>query len=505
MFPLNIDIKERICQAAFSYDIHQTEPTTTPYQFSLLAFALTHVDSEWRRVALKYAWHTIYINEPATEQVLEDIQATHGRYTRKLCIHVKFKSILSHYRRYSLTHENTDFQPFCSLSLWPQLSELEINYTHKCAFPGLASYLEPRIGNIRKLTIRGRVPIDMRRGALFLSSEYLEEIRIEALPKNDDSLSTVSSHDDPLLSLPISEHITSLSLTTLIDIRIIRLVLATTRGRLNKLELSGMCPAQLATVGISRLAQEIHSDKPRLWTRLRVLRLRLCMQQGDSESVQINMNASEFPQLESLHISDCFPEKSASDHPSRISYEQTFTKAWPQLTDLHLPAFSNLDARAVAQCIPGLVRLCVQSVCPLGAEHQISVLGILHLLTGLSRLTSVIISPFHLKSRSFADSEQARCVNTDAPFLDFGLIHKDHPLRVLDIPGIRLTEHQLHAIRQRCPHIADLCADMPSDNQPISPSVLWSVARQETQRFYNSCIAGSNYRNIAQVLNFWQT
>ncbi|KAJ1837068.1 hypothetical protein LPJ57_011547, partial [Coemansia sp. RSA 486] len=123
--------------------------------------------------------------------------------------------------------------------------------------------------NIRKLTIRGRVPIDMRRGALFLSSEYLEEIRIEALPKNDDSLSTVSSHDDPLLSLPISENITSLSLTTLIDIRIIRLVLATTRGRLNKLELSGMCPAQLATVGISRLAQEIHSDKPRLWTRLR--------------------------------------------------------------------------------------------------------------------------------------------------------------------------------------------------------------------------------------------
>ncbi|KAJ1648507.1 hypothetical protein LPJ64_000205 [Coemansia asiatica] len=521
VLPLNIDIKERICRAAFSNNIRIAESSKKPYQFSLLAFTFTHVDSEWRHVALKYAWHTVYVDEPAIERVLEEIQAIHGRYTRKLCIDVKFKSIVSHYRRYSLTHENADLQPFCSLSLWPQLSELEINYLHKCAFPGLASYLEPRMGTIQKLTIRGRVPIDMRRGALFLRSEYLEEIRIDALPKSDDSLSTISSHNDPLLTMSISEHITSLSLTTLIDIRIIRSVLLTARSRLSRLELSGLCPAQLATVRISHLGQDIHSsNSPRLWVRLRMLRLRLSMRQSDDdEPVQLNIDASEFPQLLSLHISDCFADKTASEYPSMVSYEQTFSKTWPQLADLHLPALSDSDAHAISQCMPELVGLSVCSACLFSAGHQISALGIWHLLTDLSRLISVVIivSPAHNQSGSAANSEHSKFIIAraeNAPFLslNFGLIRKDHPLRVLDIPKIRLTEHQAHAIRQQCLRISEFNADVTNkkENQNASPSAsaLWSVAHQEGQHLFNNCIASSSsFKSIivAQTLSFWQT
>ncbi|KAJ1817228.1 hypothetical protein LPJ75_001782 [Coemansia sp. RSA 2598] len=347
----------------------------------------------------------------------------------------------------------------------------------------------------------------MRRGALFLRSQRLEEIRIKALPKNDDSLSTVSSHNDPLLSLPISEHITSLSLTTLVDIRIIRSVLATARGHLSRLELSGLCPAQLATVGISRLGQNIRGSAPSPWIRLRALRIRLCMLQGDDAPVQINIVASEFPQLASLRISDCFPDRAASEYPSGISYKQTFSKTWPLLADLHLPAMSNSDAQAIAQYVPGLARLSVHMACPLDAEHQISALGIWHLLTDLPRLFSVVVRPADGKiDPCSADSEQSKRVFADdSPLcLNFALIRKDHPLRVLDIPQIRMAEHQLLAIRQRCLRISELNAGATSDGQHASPSGLWSVAHQGSRLFYSSCIAGTGYRNITQALSFWQ-
>ncbi|KAJ2467686.1 hypothetical protein GGI02_003954, partial [Coemansia sp. RSA 2322] len=233
--PLNIDIKERICQAAHVYGVHQTKKSalsgqrSTSRQFSTLNFTLAKVDREWRRVALKYAWHTVYVDDCMTEGALETTRMAYGRYTRKLCVQIKFKGIASHYRRYSQTHENADFQPFCDLHLWLNLRELEIVYAHKCAFPGLAKYLEPRLGNIGVLTIKGRVPIDMRRSAMFLKSGRLLEVNFRSLPREDDSISTISDLNDPILAHQVSNTITSLSLSTLIDVRIVRSVLASTR------------------------------------------------------------------------------------------------------------------------------------------------------------------------------------------------------------------------------------------------------------------------------------
>ncbi|KAJ2791742.1 hypothetical protein H4R20_006826, partial [Coemansia guatemalensis] len=214
---LNVDIKERICQIASLHNIFHDECSTPtwagPKQFARVCVTLTHVDSSWRKVGIRHAWHTVYIDDRLAERVISDIRTLHGRHTRKLWIQVKFKSIASHYRRYVLTHENTDFQPFCDLLKWPRLSDLEIAYTHKCAFPGLAAYLAPRLGNIRRLTITGRVPIDMRRGALLMRSACLEEIHFCAIPREDDSLSSISSPSDPILSLPTAQKIQAITLT----------------------------------------------------------------------------------------------------------------------------------------------------------------------------------------------------------------------------------------------------------------------------------------------------
>ncbi|KAJ2315029.1 hypothetical protein IWW52_004136, partial [Coemansia sp. RSA 2704] len=176
---------------------------------------------EWRLAGMRHAWQTLYIDDLLASSSIIAIRLAHGAYTRKLWIQVRFQSIASHYRRYALTHENTDIQPFCDLALWPRLTDLEIVYAHKCAFPGLTSYLEPRLGRIRRLTVSGRVPIDMRRGALLLRSAFLEEIHFFALPREDDSLSSIASHSDPILSRPFANSVRELTLTALIDIRIV--------------------------------------------------------------------------------------------------------------------------------------------------------------------------------------------------------------------------------------------------------------------------------------------
>ncbi|KAJ2889617.1 hypothetical protein IWW38_004601, partial [Coemansia aciculifera] len=361
---LNIDVKELICQAAH---VHQQKSLSGPRswsrQFATLSHTLARVDSEWRLVARKYAWHTLYVDDSPTLCTLADIRATYGRYTRKLCIQIKFKGIALHYRQYSQANGNADFQPFCELSLWPKLRELEIIYAHKCAFPGLAKYLEPRLGSICILTIKGRVPIDMRRSAMFLKSSSLHEVNVRSLPRADDSVSTISHHNDPILTYRVAESITSISLSTLIDVRIIRSVLATTRLQLQRLELIGLHPAQLAAVGLSRLDQDIHNTalwrSP--WASLTLLCIKLCTHSDDGGVLRINMDADEFPRLACLTFLDCSPSIAATEHSLLFSYEQTLAKEWSNLRHLRVLALSNYDAHMLTQCAPQLLTIRVQS------------------------------------------------------------------------------------------------------------------------------------------------
>ncbi|KAJ2455268.1 hypothetical protein EV183_001004, partial [Coemansia sp. RSA 2336] len=249
---LNADIKERICQIAHDHDsIHIADTAFAaigPRHFSTLCLVLTHVDSEWRHVGLRYAWRTLFIDDELPGPTMTLIRKTYGRYTRKLWIQLKFQSIASHYRRYALTHENMDVRPFYDLLQWPSLLDLEIAYTHKCAFPGLAAYLQPRLGRVRRLTITGRVPIDMRRSALLMSSPWLEEIHFRALPREDDSLSSFFSHNDSTMYSKPAPNIQALTISSLIDIRVASAVLAKSKPHLQKLELLGMSCLQLANI-----------------------------------------------------------------------------------------------------------------------------------------------------------------------------------------------------------------------------------------------------------------
>ncbi|KAJ2188037.1 hypothetical protein EV181_002431, partial [Coemansia sp. RSA 532] len=316
---LNADIKERICQAAYALDARHAPDHTHPLprHFATSCIALTHTSSSWRHTALRYAWRTLYIDDTLSNSI-SSIRTARGFYTRKLWIHVQFRTLTTHYRRYASTHENTRVQPFCDIALWPQLDDVEIVYAHKCAFPGLAAYLEPRMGRVRRLTVSGRVPIDMRRSVVLLQSPNIEEIHFRAVPREDDSVSSISSHNDPVLSLSLAPSVSALTMTTLVDIRIVRSVLAKARGQLKRLELIGMTSEQLATVGV--FCQYNAQPSARVWTQLCALTVRLAVN-NDESLVCVHLAATEFPQLEALAIVDSPGSKAMPEHPIRMSYD----------------------------------------------------------------------------------------------------------------------------------------------------------------------------------------
>ncbi|KAJ1814317.1 hypothetical protein LPJ60_006074, partial [Coemansia sp. RSA 2675] len=334
---------------------------------------------------------------------------------------IKFKGIASHYRRYSQSLDSADFQPFSDLSLWPRLRELEIVYAHKCAFPGLAKYLEPRLGSICVLTIKGRVPIDMRRNAMFLKSSSLLEVNVRSLPRADDSVSTISHHNDPILTYRVAESITSISLSTLIDVRIIRSVLASTRLQLHRLELIGLRPAQLAAVGLSRLDQDIQHPAFRRspWTSLVSLSIKLCTHLEDSVVARINLDAGEFPRLAHLAITDCSPSIAATEHPLRFSYEQTFSREWPNLRCLRALALGDRDACLLSQCAPRLSIIRIQSVRIIEGRSLASACGLWHLLLSPQPLTSVTFSCITESATATLDDEDGISITFDGTLADF--------------------------------------------------------------------------------------
>ncbi|KAJ2302703.1 hypothetical protein IWW55_003290 [Coemansia sp. RSA 2706] len=489
---LNADIKERICQIAHAQDAqHIAEPSHPgPRHFSTLCAVLTHVDSEWRLAGMRHAWQTLYIDDLLASSSIIAIRLAHGAYTRKLWIQVRFQSIASHYRRYALTHENTDIQPFCDLALWPRLTDLEIVYAHKCAFPGLTSYLEPRLGRIRRLTVSGRVPIDMRRGALLLRSAFLEEIHFFALPREDDSLSSIASHSDPILSRPFANSVRELTLTALIDIRIVCAVLGRARQQLRRLELIGMSSEQLATAGLLRLTGSAQPTHSRVWTQLAVLAIGLLVYTNEGSPVCVNLDASEFPQLRTLAITDC-PRSSAfaPDSPTRISYEQTFAKDWERLTRLRLPALSNGDAWAVAKRTPRLATLHVQSGLSLCEDSVMSATGLWHLLTAAIPLNTVCVSCPHA---------QSSCADRSEAVLDFGSIGKNHPARIIDTPLISLTERQVLAIRRAC------CQLFRLEFRGRTSRDSCVVQFRQTERLHSPLFIAAPYRGLANLVNFWR-
>ncbi|KAJ2772109.1 hypothetical protein IWQ56_001524, partial [Coemansia nantahalensis] len=157
------------CDIRLAGDDAQHPPTGARH-FARLCFALTHVDSEWRRVGLRHAWHTVYVDDRLPHSAIAEMRAAHGRHTRKMWVQVTFGGIASHYRRYLHARDNWDIQPFCDLHRWPRLRDLEISYEHKCAFPALAAYIEPRLGavlaqmrgQLEKLSVIGLVAGDAR-------------------------------------------------------------------------------------------------------------------------------------------------------------------------------------------------------------------------------------------------------------------------------------------------------------------------------------------------------
>ncbi|KAJ2852260.1 hypothetical protein IWW36_000403 [Coemansia brasiliensis] len=335
MFPrLNGDIKERICQIAHSYDSKRIADTTFaaigPRHFSTSCVVLTHVDSEWRYVGLRYAWHTLFVDDELSGPTMSLIRKIYGKYTRKLWVQLKFQSIASHYRRYALTHENMDVRPFYDLPQWPSLLDLEIVYTHKCAFPGLATYLQPRLGRIRRLTITGRVPIDMRRSALLTYSPWLEEIHFKALPREDDSLSSIFNHSDPALFSTLAPNIQALTISSLIDIRITSAVLSKAKQHLHKLRLLGMLSEQLVTIGVLCSQDDSSQARKHVWSGLQSLSIKLLVNSAEDTPVFLRLDSTEFPVLKALEISDSScAAMCISEHPVRIFYGSTLAKEWP--------------------------------------------------------------------------------------------------------------------------------------------------------------------------------
>ncbi|KAJ2604334.1 hypothetical protein EV177_006443 [Coemansia sp. RSA 1804] len=344
---LNSDVKERICQLVHSHQayVQGVGAMSSPHrmQFTGVNFILTHVDSEWRHIAIRYAWHTVHFDDCFPNIAFSEMQALYGHHTRKICTTVRFRGIISHYRRYSMTEENEDLQPFCDLHKWPRLQELDITYAQKCAFPGLANYLEPRLANIRKITVRGRIPIDMRRAAMFLNSPKLKEIHICAFLREDDPVSAITTRNDPILLMPIATGLSTIRLTTSIDIRIINAVLCAGRHQLLKVELIGLCPTQLIASGLS-LASPTRKDASlslteekdgRIWKSLAVLSIRLCTHTLHGTPARIYLDATEFPRLQCLKFTECSSLIPDSELPLNIAYGQSFSNKWPKLCYLY--------------------------------------------------------------------------------------------------------------------------------------------------------------------------
>ncbi|PIA18061.1 hypothetical protein COEREDRAFT_85525 [Coemansia reversa NRRL 1564] len=495
---LNADIKERICQIANQYNIfHEdcdTSTWTKPKQFARVCVTLTHVDSLWRKVGIRHAWNTVYVDDRLAERVISDIRVVHGQHTRKLWIQVKFKSIASHYRRYVLTHENTDFQPFCDLLKWSQLSDLEIAYTHKCAFPGLAAYLAPRLGNIRRLTITGRVPIDMRRGALLMRSACLEEIHFCAIPREDDSLSSISSPGDPILSLPTAQKIQAITLTSLIDIRIASSVLAKTRQQLAKLELVGLSIAQLMAVGLIRPSTDTHlRPRQQIWKCLVRLTIKPYTIADENIPTCLCLEAAEFPQLMYLAISEYErPAFAISEHPLRISYEGTFAKEWPMLTHIHLPALGNSDILLIAKSLPRLATIRVKSDHMFASECLIDAQGLLQLLASSLPLLTIIFDCYAMPS---IVTEDLTNVEIEYPCC----IRKDHPARIINAPHISFSEAQALSIRRSCPHLAEFVVKSKENRDLCS-----TIYCESNLRLLNSSLTIAAPRNIfSDLLSQW--
>ncbi|KAJ2543449.1 hypothetical protein GGH12_003593 [Coemansia sp. RSA 1822] len=436
---LNADIKERICQAVHVLDAQHAPDHAHPLprHFATSCMALTHTNSSWRHIAYRYAWRTLYIDDMLSSSITS-IRIARGTHTRKLWIHVQFHTLAIHYRRYASTHENTRVQPFCDIALWPHLDDVEIVYAHKCAFPGLAAYLEPRLGRVRRLTVSGRVPIDMRRSIVLLQSRWIEEIHFCALPREDDSLSSISSHNDPVLNLSLAPSVSALTITTLVDIRIVRSVLAKARAQLKRLELIGMSSEQLATIGVfcQYNAQSAHA-----WTQLCVLTVRMAVDYNES-LVCVRLDAAEFPRLEALAIVDNPGSKAVvPEYPTRISYEKSFAKQWPRLSRLRLQALSNDDTWAIARFVPQLSTLRVCSDLYLCSESMPSATGLWHLLATAAPLQAVSINCVN-----------AQCVHeeSDSSKLDFGQLGKNQYVRSISAPHMVLSSNQVMSIRQAC-------------------------------------------------------
>ncbi|KAJ1768184.1 hypothetical protein IW138_005679 [Coemansia sp. RSA 986] len=381
-------------------------PSLRDLQFTGANFTLTHVDSEWRRIAMRYAWHTIYIDDCLPNAMFSEIQDSYGYYTRKLFAAVRFRGIVSHYRRYSMTHENPDLQPFCDLHKWTRLQELDIMYAHKCAFPGLANYIEPRLGNIRKITLRGRIPIDMRRAVMFLNSPKLEEIHVCAFLREDDPISAITTHNDPILLMPIANNLSTIRLTTSIDIRIINAVLCTGRQQLHKVELIGLCPTQLVASGVTRAPSTLSAVREKcIWTTLRVLTIKLCIHSLRGIPAHIYFEAAEFPRLKCLRISECSSIFSDSEFPLDIIYGGSFSNTWPELRYLRLLTLSDTDSLSISQNIPKLSRIDIQSTHALKQRCITTVHGIWHLLTSSLPLDTIKLTCFGNKDDEPDDNE----------------------------------------------------------------------------------------------------
>lgn len=483
---LNIDIKEGICRAAYNHQLsnissHPNDPISTSQQFASLCYTLSLVDSEWRHVALRHAWRTVYVDNHSIESALPEIRDKFGRYTRRMCIHVKFKSIASHYRRRnSFTQITTEFRPFCDLPLWPRLQILEIIYTHKCAFPGLAQYLEPRLANIHTVVVSGRVPIDMRRYALFLKSKCLREVNISSLPDRQDSLSTLSDPGDPILFELPSESITAISLSVLVDIRIVRSVLANTRHQLKKLELVGLCSNQLITAGISHpllTTDEPSSLSTHPWEELESLSISLHID-PDLENVTVNFDADEFPQLTSLSITQSHPDSDTDpidpcpSPPLSFLYGQTFTKHWAKLTHLRLLALNNTD-----------VQMVIHHVMNLSTLHVVSSYG--SPVFDARSLWLLLLSPLPLKTMSV----DCQTLTQYIAELDFSLVRLNHPIREIHMQHVTLSCDQMSSLLDQCPRLSN-CLNTGLALKPTAVECL-----SKTATIY------SNY--LAKLVDMW--
>ncbi|KAJ1793831.1 hypothetical protein LPJ59_004670 [Coemansia sp. RSA 2399] len=500
---LNCDIKERICQIAHQDHAQKIGilPPLQGMQFSGTNFTLTHVDSEWRRIAMRYAWHTIYIDDCLPNAMFSEIQTKYGHYARKMYAAVRFRGIVSHYRRYCMTHENADLQPFCDLHRWPRLQELDITYTHKCAFPGLANYVEPRLGDIRKVTIRGRIPIDMRRAVMFLNSPKLEEIHVCAFLREDDPLSSIATHNDPILLMPVAENLSTIRLTMSVDIRVINAVLCAGRQQLRKVELIGLCPTQLVASGVTRAPYALSVARERcVWAALTVLSIKLCTHSLRGMPAHIYFEAADFPRLECLKITDCSSVVSDSEFPLDIVYGRSFSAKWPELRYLRLLALADADSLSISQNIPQLARIDIQSTQLLKQRCITTLRGVWNLLASSLPLDTVKVTCFGEED----NGSERSSMDTHAD-LEFSAVRDNHPLRLLVAPNVILTHQQITTIRRKCQRISEFSVSSGVDNGVAS-----SCAKECSESIaqirgvpYLASVAPPPYRRMLRIMNLW--